>query len=637
MSIFAQTCGIVLLLVLLVFFLRHKKVELRTEQAFLACLLMTLACLFLDIFSIVAINRMDIFPQSLVSFICKSYLVSLVGESLFPLLYICIDIDSLHSARHLRRKLFFIGYACVFVVLIYSLPIYYYYDNGVVQYTYGPSVMITYVGALSLVISNFVIMFRQKTRINAMRREAVMLWMLLWVCTALIQLLNSALLIVGYGSAIGIMILYLNIENPESNLDRQSGMFNHNALYQYIRQKYQTGQRFSCLTIILKHSLVDMLHSQTETFTEIEIAKYLHSIPGVKVFKDSEDKILVLFKNEQNALEKSEQIREHFEQEWGRENDMYARCDWVFISDSQMVENEDDFLYLLLYVRQENLIRSDSSYLKVDMPLVNRMYEEKQAEAMLRDSLAEDRVSVFYQPIYSNREKRFTCAEALVRITDKDGNIVPPAKFIGIAERNGMILALGKRVFEKVCEFLQRVDIQALGLQYIEVNLSVVQCGYKHLANDYIEIIEQYHTDPKQINLEITESASVGAKQVLLKNMDTLRKYGISFSLDDFGTGQANLNYIVDMPVDIVKFDRDMTTAYFENARATHVMNAAIHMIHGMQLHIVAEGIETKEQFEAMDKIGISYIQGYYFSKPRPEKDFISFIREKNLPAEAEV
>ncbi len=637
MSIFAQTCGIVLLLVLLIFFLRHKKVELRTEQAFLACLLMTLVCLFLDIFSIIAINYMDIFPRALVGFICKSYLVSLVGESLFPLLYICIDIDSLRTARHSGRKLFFIVYSCIFAALIYLLPIYYYYNEGAVQYTYGPSVMITYVGALSLIISNFVIMFRQKMRINAMRREAVMLWMFLWLLTALIQFLNSELLIVGYGSAIGIMILYLNIENPESNLDRQSGMFNHNALYQYIRQKYQTQEQFSCLAIILKHSLVDTLHSPAEKFTEIEIANYLHSIPGTKVFKDAEDEILILFNNEQEALQKSRQIREHFELEWGRENDMYASCDWVFIPNSQMVENEDDFLYLLLYVRQGNFTRSDSSYLNVDMPLVSGMYEEKQAEAILRDSLAEDRVSVFYQPIYSNHEHRFTCAEALVRITDRDGNIIPPAKFINIAERNGMILALGKRVFEKVCEFLQRVDIQAFGLEYIEVNLSVVQCGYKHLAKDYIAIMERYHTDPKQINLEITESASIGAKQALLKNMGILREYGITFSLDDFGTGQANLNYIVDMPVDIVKFDRDMTTAYFENARAKHVMDAAIHMIHGMQLHIVAEGIETKEQFEAMDKIGISYIQGYYFSKPCPEEAFLNFIRQNNLPTDTDV
>lgn len=105
--------------------------------------------------------------------------------------------------------------------------------------------------------------------------------------------------------------------------------------------------------------------------------------------------------------------------------------------------------------------------------------------------------------------------------------------------------------------------------------------------------------------------------------------YGVRFSLDDFGTGQSNLNYIVDMPVDIVKFDRDMTNAYFENGKAKYVMDAAMHMVQGMNLEIVSEGIETREQYETMEELGISYIQGYYFSKPLSERQFLQFISAK--------
>ena len=119
MSIFAQTCGVVMLIVLLIFFLRHKKVGLRTERAFLACLIMTLVCLFLDILSIFAIHYMESLPKILVSFLCKSYLVTLVGESLFPLLYICLDIDTLQSTYHSRWKGLFIVYALAFSALTF--------------------------------------------------------------------------------------------------------------------------------------------------------------------------------------------------------------------------------------------------------------------------------------------------------------------------------------------------------------------------------------------------------------------------------------------------------------------------------------------------------------------------------------
>lgn len=109
--------------------------------------------------------------------------------------------------------------------------------------------------------------------------------------------------------------------------------------------------------------------------------------------------------------------------------------------------------------------------------------------------------------------------------------------------------------------------------------------------------------------------------------MTSLIDYGVSFSLDDFGTGHSNLNYIIDMPVNIIKFDRSMTMSYFESGKAKYVMDAAMHMIQGLELKIVSEGIETKEQFDEMKKLGINYIQGFYFSKPLPHNEFLDFIQ----------
>ena len=141
--------------------------------------------------------------------------------------------------------------------------------------------------------------------------------------------------------------------------------------------------------------------------------------------------------------------------------------------------------------------------------------------------------------------------------------------------------------------------------------------------------MKKYNISPQYINLEITESASTSARKTLLENMDELMEYGVRFSLDDFGTGHSNLNYIMDMPVDIIKFDRSMTNAYFENGKAKYVMDAAIHMIHGMGLKIVSEGVATEEQYKAMEKLGISHIQGFYFSKPLPEEQFIQFLENR--------
>ena len=247
-----------------------------------------------------------------------------------------------------------------------------------------------------------------------------------------------------------------------------------------------------------------------------------------------------------------------------------------------------------------------------------------------QEAMEKDRIEIYYQPIFSTEGKKCVSAEALVRMCDTEGKIVPPGKFIPIAETNGMILQLGKLIFDKVCRFCVEQHIEQYGLEYIEVNLSVAQCGYGNLAKEYISIMEKYRVNPGFINLEITESASLEEKETLLHNMNLLMDYGVRFSLDDFGTGQSNLNYIVDMPVDIVKFDRQMINAYFENKKAKYVMDAAMHMIQGMKLKIVSEGIEEEKQYETMENLGIDYIQGFYFSKPLPEKEFLVFLQKQN-------
>ena len=247
-------------------------------------------------------------------------------------------------------------------------------------------------------------------------------------------------------------------------------------------------------------------------------------------------------------------------------------------------------------------------------------------EQQITEALEEDRVEIFLQPIYSNQEKRFASAEALVRIRKPDGDLLPPGLFIPVAEATGQILELGERVFEKVCQLLQQVDIASLGVRYIEINLSVVQCEKTNLSDRLISIMNQYQVSPEMINLEITETASIGAQKTLLKNMKTLIEYGLTFSLDDFGKGESNLMYVVEMPVSIVKLDYDMSKSFFQSVKAKQVVRAVLSMAHSLNLKVVAEGIETEEEAFYMEQEGVDYIQGFHYSKPLPLQEYVAFI-----------
>ena len=182
-------------------------------------------------------------------------------------------------------------------------------------------------------------------------------------------------------------------------------------------------------------------------------------------------------------------------------------------------------------------------------------------------------------------------------------------------------------IFEQACRFLEKHG--TLAMDYVELNLSVVQCEDEHLADRLIAYMERYRVNPKWINLEITETASIGAKGMLQQNMEKLLAYGVGFSLDDFGKGESNLMYVVELPVSIIKLDIDMTKAYFRNKKAEQVLRTVVTMAHEMNFKLVAEGVETEDELEGLKSLGVDYIQGFYFSKPLPSDEYLAFIENK--------
>lgn len=626
MNIKVQCCGIVLMLVILYFYSRQKTIRLNTEKAFVRMFCIIMTGLVTDIFSLAALTHMESLPVWLVDFACKLYISTLVLAALSGVLYVCVDIYK-ESSRYRKVSGFYSMLAAAGIVLIFICPIEKTCLNEDVMYTSGPSALVTYAFALFFFAATLFLMERNKKKMNFRRREAVHMWIALWMAAAVIQFLFKELLIVSYVGAVAIMIIYLLLENPERNLDRQTGLYNQNTLLQYTTELYGKRKDFSLLSLIFSRSRISNMAAEEEQQIRMEVIRFILNIKEAFAFKNAEDEIIMLFRDREKAEACREMLKRRFEFGWGEEGDVFINPSWMFLPDAYVVNKPEDIPYLFRYARQNSRDFAEDNTVVLDTGLAKHMFEERKTEQLLIDAIEHDRVEVYFQPIFATGEQRFTSAEALVRIRDTEGNIIPPNVFIDVAEKNGMILRLGEMVFEKVCRFLKEHHPKKLGLHYIEVNLSVVQCAYEHLAESFMRIMKEYETNPSWINLEITESASVSAKKMVLSNMKRLMECGITFSLDDFGTGQSNLNYIVEMPVNIVKFDRSMTSAYFENGKAKYVMEAAMHMIHGMRLKIVSEGIETEEQYETMKRLGINYIQGYYFSRPLPAEDFVDFIK----------
>lgn len=618
-----------LMAILFYYYFRQRSIiVLRNNRFFTRTLALTFVSVFLDTLSIVAISGLGVIPEFWVIVVCKLYLCSLVLTSLLSFFYLLDDVYN-SEGKHVHRlyRIYTSGSVLCCLSILF-LPINIHDENILTNiYTDGPSVVLTYLFSLLMISSSFFMIFRKKEQMNETRREAILFWMILWGIAAIIQYFTPHLLIVGFAASLGMMILFLKLENPDTYLNQSTGVYNPYAFRLYLKDLFENHERANMLDINILRPTGGTYNKEISPKIIREVVLFLNNMDGVVVFEVAEDEYILLIKKHYKTEDIMEQVRDRFERGWGTPATTHVNIHCSSVSDTCPTENVDEFLALLRYNRKKSKDYTGWDITQIDEGLYAQMRHELDTEQLIIHAIERNKIEVFYQPIYSTREGCFSSAEALARIRNEDGSIVPPGVFIPIAEENGMILRVGEIVFEKVCAFLQTNQGHTGNLKRIEVNLSVVQCAYEHLADDYIAIMQEYQVDPTMINLEITESASFKTKEILLENMHKLMDYGVRFSLDDFGTGRSNLNYIIDMPVDIVKFDRELTVAYFEDTKTKCVIDAAMQMIRALQLSIVSEGIEEKEQFEIMQSLGIEYIQGFYFSKPLPQKEYIHFLQ----------
>ncbi len=593
MIIQAQICGIVLVLVIMTLCLLQRKIDLRAQKLFRINLLIVLVSIVLDAYSIILIQRAEGVYGLHEYVVCKSYLMTLVIGAYTSFLYLTVELEAVSKKMQRIKR-----YAAVFGILgclcIAVLPISFYLDESS-AYTYGPSVNITYFFSITFITFNIVILIRCKGYIHHRRRIAGLVWMAIWIIAALIQLFHNELLLVGYASAIGVGILFMRLENPEGYLDRKTGLLNQQALCMYMQQNYARYGNFSMMVISMddgSYADTPFEEKQRSKLTEM-MSGYLDSMEKTVVFKNSGWEYTLLFREQNSMAEISEKILQRFRTPWNVEGkNVYMNIRLFQVPDCLVVPDIEKLLELTGLFVSDGKKYSSQSIMVMDQEWIEQVQTNVKIGQYIDEAIEEDRIQVFYQPIYSTRKGCFVSAEALVRIRNRDGSFMAPAQFIPVAEKNGAILQLGEIVFRKVCQLLQKENLKEKGIQYLEINLSAVQCVQLDLAERFIKIMEETKVDPAMINLEITESATVRSKEILLQNMEKLQAYGVSFSLDDFETGYSNLNYILELPVQIVKFDRKMTMSYFDSEKGKMIMEAAIHMIKAMQIHTVAEGVE---------------------------------------------
>ena len=625
MNVEIQICSLIVVLLLSTLYFKNRRLQLYKGQLFVGVLLISIINLSLDIISLLSIHFRDYFTLPVTELVCKAYLVVLMLETWMAMCYTTCDLMTERQHRRFCRRLFAATLVFGAVAMLQNIGI---YDEQGVVYTYGPAVYVTYFYALIMLPAIILCTFIYKKRMNRNRCTGLRYWITALVVAAIIQFVYNDLLLVGFATSLGIIVLFVSLENPELQLDRQYGCFNGTALSEYLNQLLERGEQFVICDISLDN--VSILKNKSADIAKIRRLgnKVLAKNPDVLVFNNLDMNIILIAKDI-NAIRRllKDYVKYFSGMSPGGMESMIS-----IMPRGNQINSVDDLLKLFSYCRNQKSMSISNNVLFVTEKDVKEFHLIDGMKSEITAALVEDRVEIFLQPIYDIKTGKYSAAEVLVRIRKQNGEYLMPSAFIPVAEANGMIIELGKRVVDKTCSFLADGKAVALGLNTVEINLSILQCEQPDLLEDVLAVIARHGIEPNYLCMEVTETASIRSKKLILSNMESFKNIGIRFALDDFGSGQSNFTYLADMPFDILKLDMNLIKSYQVSERARHVIQAVERMAHEMGLSVVAEGVETKEEFDNMRKCGVDSIQGFYFSKPLPVYEFMDFIRRHNSP-----
>ena len=271
-----------------------------------------------------------------------------------------------------------------------------------------------------------------------------------------------------------------------------------------------------------------------------------------------------------------------------------------------------------------------SSIAFYDGKIRDKALREKDYENIMPTALAQKEFQCYLQPKYGLRSNHIEGAEALIRWNSKEFGFVYPDEFIPLSEKNGFVVELDFYILEEVCRTMRKWIDDGKKPIVVSVNQSRLHLNY----DDYIwrlrEIVDKYEIPYEYIELELTESVFTENAELLLKIMHKLHEIGFKLSLDDFGSGYSSLNMLKDIPVDVIKIDREFFNGTVNSEKGRAIISTVVDLATNLDMEVISEGVETLEQVRFLAEIKCDMVQGYYFAKPMPIEAF-EVMWEKDL------
>ncbi len=626
----AEVAALLLLTLLIIGFLLDHTLTTTKHRVFRWLCFSSFASTMATILAVYTLDHLDFVPISLVIF-CRYLFYLMMPMAAIAALYYAISLvytktnsDNL-VRQHFWGMIPFVVYAFIIVSNIWNANIFEITaQDGIIE---GPFYRITYI----IVVLYFILAigFIYKNR-HSPRRNSLLIICLNLIVTAVVfcvQLVMPRVQMSGLASVLGIMVIYIYIQNTTKLTDELTELSNRQALTIQLNQLCAKKRPFSLYVFSLRNfkGINERLGLEYGDALLEAIAFRLRQQAAFKMlFRYTGDEFALLAEegDEYDSTLKDLLLEPYQLGENLVKPDMIsARVDYpAFGVHAKEIISAVDYSIASLKKLQGE---TDFFY---DLAVCDAMKHRNDIIEQLKFAIDNNGFEPYYQPIYDVNTGEFSMAEALIRL--KNSNI-GPAEFIPVAEETGQIIKITFLMLNMVCSDFRTLLNKygdALPLKSISVNVPYAQFLSKDVANQISEILSQYHFSNDQIQIELTERTLSSDINGTKKVVDEMAEKGFVFELDDFGVEYSNLSMFFDMPIHIVKFDRSLVLNFTKDKSRREFFKTFLSAVKATNMKAIMEGVEDEELLQFLMDCGSDYIQGYVFSKPLPMHNFEEFL-----------
>ena len=555
-------------------------------------------------------------------------------QALLPYALLCY-IMTLHDNKLISvKKMLLAGLATILlasIVLTNPFTEKLFYFDVSAGYVEGPWYRLMYYSALFHLAVILILVISWRKEFGPQKTKVILDILILCGCGVVIQLLHYPLLMTGFGMSLGILALFLTINNPNANRDSLTGVYNHLYLTRRSDELIAAGKSFHIITIYLyqlKH-INKVAGVEGGDYILQLTAKKLEELCGSRVFRITGKRFLVLTMSLQEYEYYITQIKKMFETDMQLDADSSKPATPVILSGivhGQKLGASGLMLEYAEYLESLSMQNGMIEVIQDDQQTMDGFLYNKKVEQYLHTAIAQDLFEVYYQPVYSTEKNDFVTLEALSRLHHPELGWIAPDVFIQIAEKNHMIEQITDLQFKRICMFINEHRGLMKKLFNIKVNLSSLDLMRSDCSSHFIRMMDDMDIHHDWIQFEITETVATEYNAGLGMVIDGFMAAGVRLCLDDFGSGYANLNTVMRLPFSAIKIDRTLLFDICNDKKRAMFYQSIIETFHRMGYSIVSEGVETEEEMSLLSSWGVDMIQGYYFSRPLPVEELLKLL-----------